>query len=328
MGPKKLKETLVKCVENKKAVLIKGAPGVGKTDIIKQVAEDLGYDLQIFHPAVSDPTDYKGQPWVVDGLAEFLPYGELRTLINATEPTIAFLDDIGQAPPAVQAALMQLLLARRVNGHVVSDQVVFLAATNRRQDRAGVTSILEPVKSRFKTILELMPEKEDWIEWALQHDMPEALIGFINFRPNLLMTEEATTEIINHPCPRTLAHAGEMIKIGLGNLEVLSGTVGQGCAVELTGFMRVFEQLPNIQAILLDPEDAIVPTDPSAQYAVTAALVGVVEKDNINRVLKYGNRLPREFTVLLVKDTIRKNPKLQNTKAFIEWCNCHQDDLL
>jgi hypothetical protein len=328
MGPKKLKETLERCVENKKSVLIKGAPGVGKTDIIKQVAEDLKHGLQIFHPAVSDPTDYKGQPWVVDGEAEFLPYGELRTLLNAKKPTIAFLDDIGQAPPAVQAALMQLLLARRVNGHVVSDQVVFLAATNRRQDRAGVTSILEPVKSRFKTILELVPEKEDWIEWALQHDMPEALIGFINFRPNLLMTEEATAEIINHPCPRTLAHAGEMIKIGLGNLEVLSGTVGQGCAVELTGFMRVFEQLPNIQAILLDPEDAIVPTDPSAQYAVVAALVGVVQKDNINRVLKYGNRLPREFTVLLVKDTIRKDPKLQNTKAFIEWCNGHQEDLL
>ena len=90
-------------------------------------------------------------PFVTDGQAEFLPFGDLRALIQADKDTVFFLDDLGQAPPTVQAAAMQLILARRINGHHVSDSVTFIAATNRKQDKAGVSGILEPVKSRFAT---------------------------------------------------------------------------------------------------------------------------------------------------------------------------------
>ena len=69
----------------------------------------------------------------------------------------SFLDDLGQAPMSVQAAAMQLILARRINGFKISDKVIFMAATNRREDKAGVTGILEPVKSRFAWIVELVP---------------------------------------------------------------------------------------------------------------------------------------------------------------------------
>ncbi len=75
--------------------------------------------------------------------------------MTATKLTACFIDDLGQATPAVQAAAMQLILARTLNGHRVSDHVVFIAATNRRTDRAGVSGILEPVKSRFATLVEL-----------------------------------------------------------------------------------------------------------------------------------------------------------------------------
>ncbi|MDX9780220.1 MAG: AAA family ATPase [bacterium] len=330
MGPKELGKVLETCVEHREPVLIKGAPGVGKTDVVHQIAKKTKHKLIVFHPVVSDPTDFKGQPAVVtmkngEKTAEFLPFGDLRALLEADEPTIAFMDDVGQAPAVVQAALMQLILARRVNGHVVSDKVVFMAATNRRQDRAGVTGILEPVKSRFTTILEMVPDKDDWIEWALQHDMPNELIGFINFRPAMLATEEVTSDIINHPSPRTIANAGRLIKMGLMGMEVLGGAVGQGCAVEMIGFIKVFNQLPNIQSILLNPEDAIVPTDPSAQYAVVAALVGATTKDNVGRVFKYAERLPIEFMTLLAKDAVRKDDSITKTRTFIEWCHRHQE---
>lgn len=332
MGPKELKVRLEKYAKKGYPVLIKGAPGVGKSDIVSQVATDIKFELIITHPVVSDPTDFKGQPCVVDingkKRAEFLPFGDLRKMIHAKRPTYVFIDDLGQAPAAVQAACMQLLLARQINGKKISDHIVFVAATNRRQDRAGVTGILEPVKSRFYNIYELQPDKDDWIEWALEHDMPEELIGFVNFRPELLCTEEATSDIVNHPCPRTLAHAGETIMMGLTSIEDLTGVVGAGCAVELNGFIRVYEELPSIDALIMNPTDAPIPTDSSAKYAIVAALVGRVSKDNVNRIFKYGNRLPGAFSTLLVRDSVRKDKTLQKTRAFVEWCQKHADVLM
>lgn len=328
MNAKQLKSTMKVAVKAGLPMLIKGAPGVGKSDIIAQVAKELKYDLLISHPVVSDPTDFKGLPGIVDGKAEFLPFGDLRKLINTKKPTIAFLDDLGQAPAVVQAAAMQLILARRVNDHKISDKVIFIAATNRRQDRAGVTGILEPVKSRFATIIQLDVDADIWIEWAFENDIPAELIGFIHFRPSLLHKDETTSDIVNHPCPRTIAYAGKLINVGIDDVETLSGAVGEACAIELVGFIEVYNSLPNISAILTDPENAIVPEEPAALYAVVSALADKITKDNANRVLKYGNRLPADFSVLLVRDAIRKEPKIQNTKGFIKWAMLHKDVLL
>jgi MoxR-like ATPase len=149
MRPTQLSSLLAASFKHRQKVLINGMPGIGKSDIVAQAAADIQADLLISHPAVSDPTDYKGMPAVLpDGRAEFLPFGDLDKLIKANRPTINFLDDIGHAPPAVQAALMQLLLARRVNGHKISDHVVFCGATNDTKHMAGVAGMLEPVKFR------------------------------------------------------------------------------------------------------------------------------------------------------------------------------------
>ena len=319
MTPKTLKKNLLTAMRNQLPILIKGAPGVGKSDIVTQVAKELKMNLILCHPVVSDPTDFKGLPGIVNDMAEFLPFGELRKMIEAKKPTIVFLDDLGQAPAVVQAAAMQLILARRINGHKISEHIVFVAATNRREDRAGVTSILEPVKSRFASIWQLDVDSDEWIEWALNNDMPEEIIGFAHLRPALLSSGKATADIVNSPCPRTFASAGKMIKAGLDDIECLSGTLGEGCAAELFGFMKVYKSLPNINSIILDPDGTTVPSEPAALYAVVSALVGKITVDNVANILKYGSRLPMEFSVLLVRDGIRACAAIQNTKAFIAW---------
>jgi len=328
MNAKDLKKVLIVAMKKRLPVLIKGAPGVGKSDIVEQVAKKLKMDLIISHPVVSDPTDFKGLPGIVDGQAEFLPFGDLRMLIEANKPTIAFLDDLGQAPPVVQAAAMQLILARRVNGHTISRKVVFVAATNRREDRAGVTSILEPVKSRFATILELTPDVDSWIEWGLHNKVPSEILGFIRFRPALLHSGEATADIINHPCPRTLTNAGKWIRAGINNVEVIAGAIGEGAAAELVGFLRVCNSLPDIDDVIDYPKKAIVPDDPAALYAVVAALVERTNKKDMKNILIYGNRLPSDFSILLVRDMIRREPRVQDTKAYIDWAVKHQDIIL
>lgn len=328
MRPAELSSLLSKTIPAGLPVLIKGAPGCGKTDIVTEAADDSGANIVLMHPVVSDPTDFKGLPAIVKDKAEFLPYGELTQLMEAKTTTVAFLDDLGQAPAVVQAAAMQLILARKINGHKISDKVVFVAATNRREDKAGVTSILEPVKSRFATIVELTPNLDDWCGWALDHNVAPELVAFVRFRPELFNSPGAiTNDIVNRPSPRTITNLGKLYAAGLDGLEVLSGATGQGFATEFIGFVRVWQNLPSIDAILLAPEKAPVPEEPAALYAVSVALATRMTADNAGRVIRYADRLPDEFGVLCIRDAMRVCPKAANNKEMIKWAVSHQDVL-
>jgi len=320
MNPNQLRKLLSVAFKRGQRVLIKGSPGIGKSDIVEQAAKDLEFALQISHPSVSDPTDYKGMPAVLaNGKAEFLPFGDLNKLIETKEPLIAFLDDLGQAPPAVQAAVMQLIQARRVNGHRISDKVVFCAATNDTTHMAGVSGLLEPVKSRWDTIVELDVKVDDWCEWAFDHDMPPELVAFIRFRPDLLNNFKPTREIKNSPCPRTVAAVGRWLNCGVKDYDVIAGAAGEGFATELVAFLKLYAEMPNLDEILMNPDSSPVPTQPATKYAVTCGLARKCTPENIERVYRYAQRLEKEFEVCLVRDAVRINKQNQTTRTFIAW---------
>jgi hypothetical protein len=335
--PSQLTELLTAAISAQLPVLVQGAPGIGKSDLVEQAARAAGADMILSHPVVSDPTDAKGLPWKVEGrdAATFLPFGELEQALNATKPTVWFLDDLGQASPAVQASFMQLLLARRVNGHKLPDCVTFVAATNRRTDRAGVAGILEPVKSRFATIVELVPSLDDWCRWALDNDVPTELVAFMRFRPELLCAFEAKADLENSPVPRTWAKVGDLLKLGLSpELEyaAIAGAVGDGAAVEVTGFLRMYRELPNIDAILIDADSGPLPSKPNALYAVVTALGARASEENFGRVARYAERLIEagsgEFAAVLVKDAMRKAPEVKETREFVRFASGEYADLV
>lgn len=326
MKPSQLAILLSKCIGARHPVLITGAPGIGKSDIVDQAAEDAGCKMILSHPVVADPTDVKGLPWVNEknDAARWLPFGDMEEALNATEPTVWFLDDLGQAPAAVQASFMQLLLARRVNGHVLPDCVTFVAATNRRTDRAGVQGILEPVKSRFATIVTLEADLDEWCQWAFDHDVPPELIAFLRFRPELLSQFKASADLTNSPVPRTWANAAKLLKLDLPSeieLDALTGAVGEAAA-ELIAFLRTFRELPSIDAILTDPDVPSIPEGPAARYAVCAALATRANAENFDRVARYAERLmdaeAGEFAALLVRDSMRRNDTITQTGSFIK----------
>lgn len=325
--PTQLSRLLSIYVPKQLPVLISGSPGIGKSDIVAQVAEATGHDLLISHPVVEDPTDSKGLPFASrDGnSARFLPFGDLeRALRPSDTPLIWFLDDLGQASPAVQAAKMQLLLARRVGEHQLPGNVTFLAATNRRNDNAGVSGILDPVISRFATVVELCPTINDWTAWAVSHDVPAELIAFLRFRPDLLSVRKTSRDIENSPSPRSWRFVAKTMQADVpAELEYISyaGSVGEGAAIELMSFLGIYRELPSPDAILAAPDVAPVPEKPSALYAIASALAMYATEDNFERVLVYAERLiahqRNEFAALLVTDAVRKLPALSSTHAFI-----------
>jgi len=331
MRPKHLTDLLKIAIPQKRNVLVVGGPGVGKSDIITDTCKQLGAKLIISHPVVSDPTDYKGMPFVVQegdqSVAKFLPFSDLKELINAKELTVFFLDDLGQAPSSVQAAVMQLLLARRLNDHIISENVVFIAATNRRQDKAGVMGILEPVKSRFCTIVEIEPELDDWVEWAISHDMPMELIAFVRFRESnnqsVLYNFKPTLDISNGPCPRTVANVGRWMKDGLPKhleFETFKGAAGEVFATEFLAFLQIARSLPDPDDFIQNPRPELIPKEPSTMFALLGAIAHRLTPQTAPNIIKIANMLPPEFSVMLVKDCLTKDKKaITRTEAFIDW---------
>lgn len=325
MKPSDLEKFLEFSIRNNFPVLIKGKPGIGKSDIVAQSSRNAKAKLIISHPVVSDPTDYKGLPFAgPDGVAHFMPFGELNELIEAKEKTVFFLDDLGQAPASVQAACMQLILARRINGHKVSDKVTFIAATNRREDKAAVSGILEPVKSRFSSIVELDVDTEDWVKWAIQNDMPVELIAFVRFRPQMIEDFKPTKDIINSPSPRTIANVGKLQNKGLMKsleFEVIKGAAGEAFASEYIPFLKLYRELPTVDEIILNPKNARIPEDAGAKFAISSALAAKINEQNIEPVIQYLDRLPPELGVSSMKDALVRNANIAKTKSFISWAS-------
>ncbi len=314
------------------AILIEGSPGIGKSDIVAQVAHDTKTDLVISHPVTADPTDYKGLPGIVSGKAEFLPYGDLRRLLDAQSPLLCFIDDLGQGSQATQAAQMQLVLAREINGQKISPHVTFFGATNRRADNAGVSGILSPLRSRFRSSVELTVDSADWCKWALGAKMPFELVAFINYRPLFLNTFDPKTAKEGKPfsCPRTLSFLGDWVNQGITDAETLGGCVGEAVATEFLAFMGIYRAVAGLPAqIVANPLSAPIASEVDRAFAISAAMSYHATPKNIDAIGQYFSRaeMPAEFRTFFWKAATARKPELIETHAYTKWSVTHSDDI-
>lgn len=317
------------CILAGKPILVKSGPGCGKSDIITDVAKALKHDIILSHPPVEDPTDSKGIPWY-DPEAKrmrFMPVGQIAKALAATKPTVWFIDDLGQAAESVQKAYMQWLLAREVDGNRLPDCVTIVAATNRRADRAGVSGLLEPVKSRFATIVELEPNVEDWSEWALDHDIAPEVIAYLrNVQVDALYKPEPTADIVNSPCPRTWSHVSAIMQMNIADTDVryamFAGAVGPGAAVAFNGYLKIVSEAPSVDDIIRDPSKTRIPENPSALYAVSSSLAHRATAKNCGAIFTYVERMHKaeygEFCAFLLRDMLRKDRSLKDTPEFAQ----------
>jgi hypothetical protein len=331
MRIKQLKPILVQAFKMGARVLIKGNSGIGKTDLVHECVKEINADLMTDYAALAEPIDYRGMPALTNcgNEAHFLPFGNLNKLIKAERPLICFFDEIGQSSIATQSALMGLILARHVNGTEISKHVTFCAATNLENTMSGVSGLIEPLKSRFQSILTLDTDIEDWTEWAYKHDIDARLVAFLNFRHDLLSQFKPTKAITNSANPRNWASLNKWLTNGIENLEVFQGAVGEGPATEFMSFLKVFTTLPPINDILTKPSTTKLPTENSAKFAVASALSRHANAGNIGAIITYLSRINKEIEVIGVKMAHRatKNTKDEITKSkdFISWGVANKD---
>ena len=351
MKPSQVLESILRTLKKKRNTLIVGQPGIGKTTIAKLAAQQTQRDLFISTPALLDPTDQKGLGFVSkDGThAEFLPIGDMHRLITASKPTLWFIDDIGQGTPAVQASFMPWLLERRSGAHGLPDCVDIISATNERGQKAGVSGLLEPVKSRFHKIITMEADYQEWRNnYAIPNNVPSDIIALLDFYGvkgdnKMFNNFVPSNDMVNSNIPRTWANAADLINDYFEDLEEretfffseydqtdsilfydVAGAVGLNAASTLWKFRKMKKDLQHSSDFILEnPYEAFIPQTLEAQFAVINALSSRANESNFGSILIYGERLfnskvPREIAVTLMNDSVLRNPELKKTSSFVK----------
>jgi hypothetical protein len=319
MRPALLSKALAYHVANTTPCGVLSAPGMGKSDLIKQAARDAGLPLITMNLGLSDATDIKGLPFIVtdeDGTryTEWLKQKQLLT----KEPICLFLDELFQAQTLTMCAAAPIILEQRIDDIYLPKGSWVVFASNRLEDKAGVNRVPSIIPNRC-TMFNLETNIEDWSGWALDNGLDVRVIQFLRMKPSCLHDWDSNRAINATPrqwewVARHLEHLPEDIAY-----DTIAGRVGEGPAAELRGFCKWADQLPAKETILLNPKKAPVPEEPSALYMVAGMLAHAASPTNFDAVCEYAKRIPPEYQAMLVKDAMRLSPKILSTKAFLDW---------
>jgi len=277
-----------------------------------------------FRAILRDPVDLRGLPSVADGSARWLPPSDLPNAERDGKEGILFLDELNAAPASVQAACFGLVLDRKVGEYKLPDGWRIVAAGNRQSDRAAAQRMPTALANRFAHI-DVNADHEDFVEWAEANGIDHGVIDFIKFRPGLLHNMEGADQRA-FPTPRSWSMVSRLSKLPMERqLTAVEGVVGKGAAAEYMGFVRLRNQLPSLKEILANPETTRVPEEPGAKYAVSSGIARVVDKDTLGAGVIYMRRLPKEFSVMMMTDAVRRDKSLRETKTYIDWVAENQD---
>jgi len=320
-------------------VMLWGPPGVGKSQMVAQIATAHQAPVIDIRLSQMEPSDLRGIPFRVENRVEWAIPALLPDAERHGTWGILFLDEITSAPPTVSAAAYQLILDRRLGEYQVPDHWAIFAAGNRQGDRGVTYTMPAPLANRFSHF-EVDTHLDDWVAWAYANEIDERIIAFLRFRPELLFDFDPAHNPVAFPSPRSWEFAHRGLRKFEDQPGLLRGTlqacVGPAAGIELHAFIDSLDQIPDPDAILAGDE-VPVPTEIDLQYAVAAALVGrAIRTDGdssaqvIGNILVYAGRFPqREMGVMLVSDLHRAiGNALFEIPAFADWAQAVADIMI
>ena len=275
VGPKAAKRSIRKAIQTRRPTFLWGPPGIGKSDIVKQIGEDAGREVVDVRLALWEPTDIKGIPYynADQGKMVWAPPAELPT--DPDSKAIIFLDELNSAPPAVQAAAYQLILNRRVGTYELPKGVDVVAAGNREGDRGVTYRMPAPLANRF-IHLEMKIDFDDFQEWAVMNSVHPEVVGYVGFAKQDLYDFDPKSPSKAFATPRSWVFVSDLLKDDDCDIDTLhnliAGAVGDGLAVKFMAHRKIAGRLPKAEDILKGKVKDLQIKEVSAMYSLTVSL--------------------------------------------------------
>ena len=228
-------------MKKNRPVMLWGAPGVGKSDLIAQLGQSTGREVIDVRLNLWEPTDIKGIPYYNSQLntMSWAPPAELPSDPNST--AILFLDELPGAAPAVQAAAYQLILNRKVGTYTLPKGVSIVAAGNRMSDKGVTFRMPTPLANRF-VHFEVRVDFTSWQQWALLNNQHPDVVGYLTFAKNDLNNFDPKIHDRSFATPRSWAFVSDLLSDELSegaNADMVSGCVSEGIAIKFMAHRKI-----------------------------------------------------------------------------------------
>lgn len=273
------RKAVLKAFQAKRPVFLWGPPGIGKSEVVQEISDELGGFVIDLRMAQMEPTDIRGIPYFNKDINKMdwaapvdLPDEEFAKQYPVV---VLFLDEMNSAPPAVQAAGYQLILNRQVGKYVLPDNVVIVAAGNRDSDKGVTYRMPMPLANRFLH-LEMRADFTAWQNWAVDKGIHKDVVGYLSFAKQDLYEFDSKSASRAFATPRSWVFVSDLLKdedVDTDTLfNLVAGAVGEGLAVKFMAHRKVAGRMPEPSDILSGKVKDLSVKEISAMYSLTVSM--------------------------------------------------------
>lgn len=287
-----VRAALLSAFRIRRPVFLWGQPGIGKSEVVESITNELGGLMIDLRMAQLDPTDIRGIPYYnkEENKMDWAEPIDLPTEEQAKQYNIVvlFLDEMNSAAPAVQASAYQLILNRRVGRYVLPENVVIVAAGNRESDKGVTYRMPLPLANRF-IHLEMRHDFTSWQNWAVTNGIHQDVVGYLSFAKQDANDFDSKSVSRAFATPRTWTFVSQLLHdadnpkpMYPGHVPsipdektlstLIAGTIGEGLAVKFMAHRRVASKMPNPYDILIGKETKLNTDEISAKYSLTVSM--------------------------------------------------------
>ena len=325
--------------------LLRGEPGIGKSSLLKDIAEGLGYEYAYIDVPNMDLGDI-AMPVIDHETKTTRYYPNARFKVHEGKPVVIMLDEFTKGADPVKNMLHPMLEKAnpRLGDLSLNKNCVVFMTGNLSSDGVG-DNLKAHSMNRVVPITVSKPTADEWLEWAIPRGIEPEVCAWVNRFPQAMASytdgDQSDNPYIYNPkktmgafvSPRSLETASNIVRTRRDNdpdavIAALTGALGEAGARDMQAYIEFADQLPTWETIIASPQTTNVPSKPGACAITVFSAISRVDKDNINPFMKYLERFDAEWQAVFAIN-IAKTPGKQaiafSSKSFADWVAKNQD---
>lgn len=325
--------------------LLRGEPGIGKSSLLKDIADSLGYEYAYIDVPNMDLGDI-AMPVIDHETKTTRYYPNARFKVHEGKPVVIMLDEFTKGADPVKNMLHPMLEKanpRLGDLSLNKDCVVFMTG-NLSSDGVG-DNLKAHSMNRVVPITVSKPTADEWLDWAIPKGIEPEVCAWVSRFPQVMASytdgNQNENPYIYNPkktmgafvSPRSLETASNIVRTRKDNdpdsvISALTGAIGEAGARDMQAYIEFADQLPTWETIIANPKTTTVPTKPGACAITVFSAISRVEKDNINHFMQYLERFDAEWQAVFAINIAKTNGKQAtafSSKAFADWVAKNQD---